>query len=130
MSHRLEQSNVFSQLVPSSSSLSCHPKSLFIAPSLHLNPFQLSMGQRRFFFLKKYTYIYSVLSPLGHPALIPYAYDWAAACLRFTLCLLSLGGDEARQRGQTGNRRRDASRHCRGSPAKCSHPKEPSKQTD
>lgn len=61
-------------------------------------------GSKKFFLFCffKYTYIYSVSSPLGHPALILYAYDWVAACLRFTLCLLSLGGDEARQWARLG----------------------------
>lgn len=52
-----------------------------------------------------------------------------AACFRFTLCLLSLDGDETRQQSQTGDSRRDTNRHCCGSPAKCSHPRETSEQT-
>lgn len=55
--------------------------------------------------------------------------DRAAACLRFTLCLLSLDGDEASECGQTGKARRDANQHCCGSPAKNTHPREPSKQS-
>lgn len=55
--------------------------------------------------------------------------DRAAVRLRFALCLLSLDGDEARQRGQTGKARRDANRHCCGRPAKDTHPGEPSKHS-
>lgn len=55
--------------------------------------------------------------------------DRAAACLRFTLRLLSLDGDEASECGQTGKARRDANQHCCGSPANNTHPREPSKQS-
>lgn len=39
----------------------------------------------------------SLASPSGHSAAKPCVHDRAAACLRFTLRLLSLDGDEGRQ---------------------------------